>query len=91
MKFRKKPVEIEAMRLSPEPFAQNWPKITEFFGSRSGSGTWQALSNSISIYTLEGLMTAGAGDWIIKGVAGEFYPCKDEIFQLTYERVDDEA
>ena len=39
-----------------------------------------------TIETLEGTMTASAGDWIIQGVEGEFYPCKDEIFRKTYER-----
>ena len=41
------------------------------------------------IYTLEGTMTAQPGDWIITGVAGERYPCKDNIFRATYEAVDD--
>jgi hypothetical protein len=42
----------------------------------------------LCVATLEGTMQAKVGDWIIKGVNGEFYPCKDEIFQKTYERVD---
>ena len=41
------------------------------------------------IHTLEGDMTVSEGDWIIKGVNGEFYPCKDDIFQKTYEKVDE--
>lgn len=44
-----------------------------------------------SIDTLEGVMMAGAGDWLITGVAGERYPCKDDIFRRTYEPVDEEA
>jgi hypothetical protein len=42
---------------------------------------------AIQIETLEGVMTANPGDWIIRGVKGEVYPCKDDIFQLTYELV----
>jgi hypothetical protein len=45
----------------------------------------------ICIYTLEGRMTADFRDWIIKGVAGEFYPCKPDIFAKTYERVGDDG
>jgi len=43
------------------------------------------------IPTLEGVMTAQENDWIIKGVQGEFYPCKPDIFEATYEAVDEEA
>ena len=43
------------------------------------------------IKTVEGTMTAGVGDWIITGVAGETYPCKDDIFRKTYEAADEEA
>lgn len=43
----------------------------------------------VTIQTLEGLMKAEAGDWIITGVAGEQYPCKPEIFEKTYEKVND--
>lgn len=48
-------------------------------------------SGPIAIDTLEGTMVAGDGDWIIRGVQGEFYPCKDEIFVETYEPVEDEG
>ena len=41
------------------------------------------------VHTLEGTMTAKPGDWLIKGIKGEMYPCKDDIFQMTYEAVDD--
>ncbi|MCG2963705.1 hypothetical protein KZ308_28620, partial [Escherichia coli] len=46
---------------------------------------WSPLSDSYDIETLEGTMTAQHGDWIIKGVQGEFYPCKPDIFKQTYE------
>lgn len=89
MKFRKKPVEIEAIQFTPENEHWDWNTLTEFFGSNSGSpaGTWRSGGNKIYIYTLEGTMEAYQGDWIIKGVEGEFYPCKNSIFEQTYERV----
>lgn len=67
MKFRKKPVVIEAVRWS----GQNFGEISAF----AGTGL---LNNGgfISIQTLEGTMRASPGDWIIKGVKGEFYPCR---------------
>ena len=48
------------------------------------------LTERIEIETLEGTMIGNPGDWLITGVAGEQYPCKDEIFQATYEKVPDE-
>ena len=45
------------------------------------------LRNAVQVKTLEGTMTGDVGDWLIKGVNGEFYPCKDDIFKKTYERV----
>jgi hypothetical protein len=47
------------------------------------------IGDGIEIHTLEGTMTASKGDWIIKGVSGEFYPCKPDIFEKTYEAVGD--
>jgi hypothetical protein len=44
----------------------------------------------MDIYTLEGVMRASKGDWIIRGIKGEFYPCKPDIFTATYERVEDD-
>lgn len=79
--YRKKPVVIEAMRW----MGDNWPEITEWHES-SLSNTFISFElDELKIKTLEGVMTADLGDWIIKGVRGEFYPCKDEIFQATYE------
>ncbi|KAB7752779.1 hypothetical protein [Mycolicibacterium mucogenicum] len=94
-KYRKKPVEIEAIqwdgsRASIEQ-ACKWvngfdhtgdPILTfEFYGHDDVSG--QPL-----IETLEGDMAVSPGDWIIRGVKGEFYPCKPDIFAQTYDRVD---
>ncbi len=83
-KFRKKPVVIEAMRLTAEP-DQFW-KVYDWIGN-DNIHAWDDSPFQIEISTLEGVMVAREGDWIIKGVAGEFYPCKPDIFAATYEAV----
>ena len=80
--FRKKPVAIEAMQIDGPSTIQ--PIITWMNSATAG---WQTDPPTIWIDTLEGRMTADDGDWIIKGVAGEFYPCKDSIFVRTYQEV----
>lgn len=86
-KYRKKPVVIEAIRWDTE---ENINKIIEWLGSnlireeRDGCavvGNW--------IKTLEGNMMVSWGDYIIQGVNGEFYPCKPDIFEKTYEKVEE--
>lgn len=83
MRFRKKPVEIDAVRfIAPmEPSEQpRWLADALRLGRvRFGE------DRTLKIDTLEGQMTAREGDWIIRGVAGEIYPCKPEIFAATYE------
>lgn len=79
MRFRKKPVEIEAIQWN----GKNRDEIHEFITSFSSN----IGAEGILIKTLEGDMTADKDDWIIKGVKGEFYPCKPDIFDLTYEPV----
>jgi len=82
MKYKKKPVIIEAFRLglkrkptpAPEWFPSPDPK--------------DITKDGIIIHTLEGDHLARWGDWIIKGVKGEFYPCKSDIFEMTYEKVE---
>lgn len=117
MKYRKKPVVIEAVQLRWD----NWGEMCEHAGvgkladgkpegvwvRPDGSCYWsdQALDKDIpgalglallesqgvkmglAIPTLEGLMVAREGDWVIRGVAGELYPCKPDIFEATYEPV----
>ncbi len=80
MKFRKKPVVIEAIMWT----GTNWDDIYIF--SPYGI-THVMLTDALVIDTLEGKMCAQKGDWIIKGVKGEFYPCKPDIFEATYEPV----
>lgn len=81
--YRKKPVVIEAMRW----MGNNWPEITEWHEGSLPNTFISFELDELKIKTLEGVMTADLGDWIIKGVRGEFYPCKDEIFKATYEPV----
>jgi hypothetical protein len=79
MKFRKKPVVIDAMLYDGE----NMLEVVSFVGTRCA--IQRAPNQPIMIDTLEGGLRATPGDWIIKGVKGEFYPCKPDIFEATYE------
>ena len=78
-RFRKKPVVIEAVQWTGDILDAE--TITNF-----GADDPIGLQNdSLTVFTLEGLMTASPGDWIIRGVQGELYPCKPDIFAATYE------
>lgn len=79
MKVRKKPVEVEAVQWTGE----NLEEIREVCGDKL-----QFVFSSIYINTLEGSHRVSLNDYIIKGIKGEFYPCKPDIFEMTYERVD---
>jgi hypothetical protein len=81
-KYRKKPVVVEAIQFTGTPESAN--EILKF---ANPNATWYFNQNFINISTLEGDITANNGDWIIKGVKGEFYPCKPDIFEATYEFV----
>ena len=103
-RYRKKPVEVEAVRWDGTPEGStpilDWILSTGDRGAHwdyphdeirhvMDDGTEQgcpASPGGLFIRTLEGEMRADAGDWIIRGVAGEFYPCKPEIFAATYEK-----
>jgi hypothetical protein len=91
MRFRKKPVEIEAQRLD----GTNGQEIAQWCGGRARSEAKASDPSDVAywvdIATLEGVMRASEGDWVIRGVQGEFYPCKPDIFEATYERVEDES
>ena len=80
--FRKKPVVIEARRVRLDGLVElaDWCDGTAVCPS-SGE---KPFPKFINIKTLEGFMSAQIGDWIIKGVKGEFYPCKPDIFEATY-------
>lgn len=81
-KFRKKPVVIEAIQWTGE----NIVDVAEFMHSCSGFNI-NKFTKTVIIETLEGTMSASKDDYIIKGVQGEFYPCKPDIFEQTYETV----
>jgi hypothetical protein len=82
-RWRKKPVVIEAFRYDGTALCRellySWSRgLVDFDGD-------------VFVHTLEGRMVASRGDWVIRGVHGEFYPCKPEIFEATYEPVTEEA
>jgi hypothetical protein len=84
-KFRKKPIVIDAVQ---------WDGLADTANNFLGDGygtDWEyaGIGAAIRIPTLEGTMVGSVGDWIIKGVKGEFYPCKPDIFEATYEAVVD--
>lgn len=86
--FRKKPVVVEAMQVPPPITPDNAEEHTKLAVWLIESGReWSDLEceNGYDIHTLEGVMRANPGDWIIKGVQGELYPCKPDIFEATYE------
>lgn len=95
MKFRKKPVVVDAVQLN----WKNWNEICDFLGdiidAKNPGRNTEEFSDTcgesspfieLTIPTLEGNHLARHGDWIIKGVRGEFYPCKPDIFEETYEK-----
>lgn len=92
MKYRKKPVVIEALQLRWD----NWSEMCDFVGvgkltegKPEGAMDKDNSKLRLQIPTLEGLMTAEQNDWIIKGIKGEIYPCKPDIFEATYEKVEE--
>jgi hypothetical protein len=96
MKFRKKPVIIEAKQFQSCNYELSDLEISDWRNSSRSLAEWcggQFVTNwnespKIRIPTLEGLIYVSEGSWIIKGVKGEFYPCKPDIFEATYEAVE---
>lgn len=90
-KYRKKPVEIDAIQLH---MSNMEPLITQMrregYEVESFSPPPMQAISGIKIKTLEGTMQANFGDWIIKGVQGEYYPCKPDIFEKTYDLVSED-
>lgn len=87
MKFRKKPVVIEARQLG-----QNYDEDVAIMRWCDGTAIMDGDNGALfTVPTIEGPLTARGDDWIIRGVQGEFYPCKPEIFAATYEPVDETA
>ena len=105
MKFRKKPVVIDAVYWDGtekclnevalpfisdgQPDFSHLPKAPDDPHIHQGIG-YTPPTGQLFIPTLEGTMTANPGDWIIRGVRGEFYPCKPDIFKVTYEAAENE-
>jgi hypothetical protein len=101
VKFRKKPVEIEAMQLVADATPAQGMAVYQWVESHLGSVpppcdeeyngpgvTIDPADGLMMIRTLEGDMKVSLGDWVIRGVQGEFYPCKPDIFAATYEAVE---
>lgn len=85
MKFRKKPVVIEAMQFIDQSSINRMCNL--WGGSFLEVADFDNEKDNFFIRTLEGTMWASRNDWIIKGVNGEFYLCKPDIFEATYEQV----
>lgn len=86
-KFRKKPVEIEARQYLNDVSSYevlHWINEGQHANGKRFA-TWE--NETLTVPTLEGEHIASVGDWIIKGIAGEFYPCKPDIFAATYDAV----
>ena len=88
MKFRKRPVIVEAIQFTGD----NMDEFKEFVGAEniqcyleSGDGMFRI----VSIKTDSGINSVGVGDWVIKGTEGEVYPCKPDVFDKIYEKVDE--
>jgi hypothetical protein len=87
-KFRKKPVIIEAIQWNGKNFDECMNFMEDYLGSKfhyENEEERALKEKTLYIKTLEGIMTAQKNDWIIKGINGEFYPCKPDIFKKTYE------
>lgn len=93
MKFRKKPVTIEAFLVSEliESFKHNFKELPEIIRKAYENTTINIITdNDFIIKTLEGNMKATKDDYLIVGIQGEMYPCKIDIFNKTYERIEEE-
>lgn len=98
IKYRKKPIVIDAFRMTYERRQNNvdWPEWLNLAWSKSHDDEGAIYpvnypnsdgTDNLVIFTKEGCMQVDFGDWIIKGVKGELYPCKNDIFEATYEVV----
>lgn len=82
MKYKKKPLIIEAVQWTGE----NIDEVCEFVPQE----VWNCITEKdFNILTLEGMMKISLGDYVIKGIKGEFYPCKPDIFEASYEKVNE--
>lgn len=93
MKYRKKPAVIEAVQWDGDNLAE----VIQFTGLHPSAQKWTweeykqvVASEGLKVFTLNGPVMVCVGEYIIRGVQGEFYPCKPDIFEQTYEPVEDE-
>lgn len=84
-KFRKKPVVIEAEQFHPNNSLPFRDESVVQFGCACGPKESCTLCDRFWVQTLEGPLAVSAGDWIIRGIKGEFYPCKPDVFEGSYE------
>lgn len=95
LEYRKKPIVIEAIQFlgfNPETGNAMFSDRPEWLINEFGKNIlFFDEPNTLTIVTLEGNMRAGEYDYIVKGINGEFYPCKADIFEKTYEATDDVA
>ena len=92
MRYRKKPLVIEAIQMTQERTWDDadwpgWLKVAAQKTSGDEGALWRGSDNSTYIHTLEGDMEVKLGDWIIRDVQGELYPCKPHVFARVYEEV----
>ena len=90
-KYRKRPVVIEARKVVTDTDSADYDTNSPLALARWIESEGQkaaAYSGNLHIHTLEGVMSANSGDYVIRGVQGEFYPCKPDIFEATYEPVE---
>lgn len=81
-KYRKKPVVVEAERW--------WPgRVVDGVEDANKKACGHSTERGPHVHTLEGALQISTGDWIIKGILGEFYPCKPDVFEQSYEEVKD--
>ncbi len=83
-KYRKKPIVIRAVQITEKTFSDPHPNPEHILGI-----IYDPIKNVVHINTPEGVMVGKIGDWIIRGIKGEFYPCKSDIFKATYEEVEE--
>jgi hypothetical protein len=95
MKFRKKPIVINAVQW----VGTNLKEVIDFTGLHESAAkrwTWEeyaqiVATEGLKIFTLSGPVILKTGDWVIRGVNGEYYPCKPDIFEKTYDPVEEEV
>lgn len=91
MKYRKRPVTVEAVQFNGlDDYLKIVAWMKECGDTHAVAGEVKYSTPIMLVQTLEGTMAANPGDWIIRGVKNEFYPCKPDVFAATYEPVEDD-